>query len=224
MWGAVGQWLLNKYCLKEQDTSVVSLQMVQAENGNLSKAEPNESMPVRHKVTPVRKKATPTITQEPSLINTLPEEKYVTIIESEIEKPKAATTGGWKALAILFITLFLFSFVINVHFFFDSSDLKSEYSMLEKKHSMLASEIIDIKNERNTLKHQINTLENEISFYDRHVVFVEDDGTKLYHKYDCSKFVADSFWAYNVEAAEGKGFKPCPRCHPLLPDTRILLG
>ena len=54
---------------------------------------------------------------------------------------------------------------------------------------------------------------NEIAFYDEHIVFVADNGTDLYHKYDCSVFQnCESFWAYNTEAAEGEGYKPCSRC------------
>lgn len=54
--------------------------------------------------------------------------------------------------------------------------------------------------------------EQKLEFFDEHVVFVEDDGTDLYHKYDCYRFKGDYFWAYNIENAIYIGYEPCPRC------------
>ena len=48
---------------------------------------------------------------------------------------------------------------------------------------------------------------------DNYIALVEDDGTNLYHQYNCSQFKADSFWAYNISAAKSKGFEPCPECY-----------
>ena len=52
----------------------------------------------------------------------------------------------------------------------------------------------------------------EIAFYDEYVVFVEDNNTNLYHKYNCSRFGDEVFWAYNIDAAIDKGYDPCPIC------------
>ncbi len=57
-----------------------------------------------------------------------------------------------------------------------------------------------------------NSLNQKLEFFDEHVVFVEDDGTNLYHKYDCYRFVGDCYWAYNIENAIYIGYEPCPRC------------
>lgn len=51
-------------------------------------------------------------------------------------------------------------------------------------------------------------------FYSR-IAFVLDDGTDLYHSYCCPYLQAQesySFWAYNVEAAKGNGYRACPQC------------
>ena len=53
----------------------------------------------------------------------------------------------------------------------------------------------------------------KIDFVDEFIVFVEDDGTNLYHKYECFKFKGNSFWAFNVEAAIYEGYTACPYCH-----------
>lgn len=54
---------------------------------------------------------------------------------------------------------------------------------------------------------------DKVEFIDEHIVFVEDDGTDFYHKYECYKFVGNYFWAYNIELAEYNGYRLCPLCH-----------
>ena len=49
-------------------------------------------------------------------------------------------------------------------------------------------------------------------FMDSYVVFVENDGSGLYHKYGCDDFAQTSFWAYSRKLAEANGYQPCPRC------------
>ena len=55
-------------------------------------------------------------------------------------------------------------------------------------------------------------LQNKADLMDSYVVFVEDDGTGLYHKYDCPRFVQRSFWAYSRKLAEKNHYTPCPDC------------
>lgn len=52
----------------------------------------------------------------------------------------------------------------------------------------------------------------QIAFFDEFVVFVEDDGTNWYHKYECRRFTGNDFWAFNIDAAIIDGYKPCPFC------------
>ena len=72
----------------------------------------------------------------------------------------------------------------------------------------------------NRLNDQIDYLNDELlkhkdlaRFIDTYVVFVEDDGTYQYHKYECNKFNGNYFWVYNIDAAEGNGYYACPECH-----------
>ena len=48
------------------------------------------------------------------------------------------------------------------------------------------------------------------NFMDDYVVFVEDDGTGLYHSYDCEHFTKSKFWAYSRRLAEANGYHPAP--------------
>jgi len=63
---------------------------------------------------------------------------------------------------------------------------------------------------------EISELSEDLQFFNKYVVFVPDDNTRIYHKYDCPKRTAKStsFWAYNVEAAKSTGYKPCEECCP----------
>ena len=63
------------------------------------------------------------------------------------------------------------------------------------------------------LRGENRTLNAYVDFCDKYVVFVSDNGTGLYHRYGCSEFDSSSFWAYNIEAAKGNGYTPCPKCH-----------
>ncbi len=56
-------------------------------------------------------------------------------------------------------------------------------------------------------------LQEKSDFIDAHVVFIEDDGTKYYHTYDCSRFAKKGYWVYGRNTAEAKGYAPCPYCH-----------
>lgn len=55
-------------------------------------------------------------------------------------------------------------------------------------------------------------LQQDLSFYEEHVVFVPDDGYRMYHKYGCFMFDDSYFWAYNTEKAEQLGYSPCWIC------------
>lgn len=62
------------------------------------------------------------------------------------------------------------------------------------------------------LNKQLNKQEEKLNFFDEHVVFVID-GSRYYHTYNCKEWHGSSFWAYNIENAEYKGYSPCPYCH-----------
>ena len=59
---------------------------------------------------------------------------------------------------------------------------------------------------------QNEALTEKAKFMDTYVVFVEDDGSNLYHHYGCPRFLGRSFWAYSRKLAEKNRFKPCPDC------------
>ena len=74
-------------------------------------------------------------------------------------------------------------------------------------------EIDSLETVASQLRSALSSARIQISFFDKHVVFVSDDGTRLYHKYECDNFDTSHFWAFNTEAAINKGYKQCPECH-----------
>ena len=53
----------------------------------------------------------------------------------------------------------------------------------------------------------------KVTFMDRFVVFVENDGSNLYHTYNCSRFKKEDFWVFNPSYAKNQGYSECPNCH-----------
>ena len=45
---------------------------------------------------------------------------------------------------------------------------------------------------------------------DSYVVFVENDGSGLYHKYGCDDFAQTSFWGIQPQARRGKRLQALP--------------
>ena len=104
--------------------------------------------------------------------------------------------------------------------------LYREYRELKTENAILTMEKNDLLRENQDLLGDVTLYESEadryevlyndlaekIYFYEQYVVVVEDDGTNLYHRYGCSHFKGEYFWAYNVEAAIDQGYAPCAKC------------
>ena len=94
-------------------------------------------------------------------------------------------------------------------------DMTTQQAALEKANERLdelETENDDLTRQNTALEEENDALSEKSDFMDRYVVFVENDGSNLYHKYDCSHFPAKSFWAYSKRLAERNGYKACPHC------------
>lgn len=108
---------------------------------------------------------------------------------------------GFSIKDTLFIILsaaLIASLIGNIH-------LYSLNTQINERNSELADQVV-------ALKQKNRTNSEKVQFIDNYIVFVEDDGTNRYHKYECSKFIGNYFWAFNTESAVGNGYKPCPLC------------
>ena len=59
----------------------------------------------------------------------------------------------------------------------------------------------------------IKELESDLKFFDEYARVLPDDGSKIYHRYGCSKLNTKSFWIYNTDLAKLNG-SPCRECCP----------
>lgn len=112
----------------------------------------------------------------------------------------------WKAvLVVILVLLLICSLSANVLLYMVCDDFSSEKSELTEK-------LDAIQAENEVLSQELKDSNKQFNEINRLVVFVEDDGTNLYHKFECEKFVGNSFWAYNIDAAIEKGYEPCSLC------------
>lgn len=94
----------------------------------------------------------------------------------------------------------------------DNLRLIGENDTYAAKIEALEKQAKTMQEELDALKSRNDTLEQLSDFIDRHVVFVEKDGTGYYHSYWCSRFKKQSYWAYSKNLAVSQGYTPCPDC------------
>lgn len=108
------------------------------------------------------------------------------------------------------------------------SVLNSKIESLETDKDNLQSLNNSLSNDNFALQGRISTLEDDYArlslqydeayeknvFYDTYIVFYLEDGTNLFHRYDCfyMENVGNRFYAYNKNAALGQGYYPCYYC------------
>lgn len=98
---------------------------------------------------------------------------------------------------------------------YDLSAALLEMERLQKDNAQLLEREEELEHAVQELTNALEaarSLEEKAAFMDSYVVFAPNDGTRLYHTYDCSAFAKSNFWAYSRKLAESNGFAPCPVC------------
>lgn len=105
---------------------------------------------------------------------------------------------------------------------YDLSTAQGQLDQLTEENRQLLTMTEDLEEQVEALEAEKDTLEEALlatkgyvekaNFMDDYVVFVEDDGTGLYHSYECERFTKSKFWAYSRRLAEANGYKPCSLC------------
>ena len=88
----------------------------------------------------------------------------------------------------------------------------SEIDYLSWKKGDLEDQVSDLQGEVRELESEQWENYSKLRFFDNHAVLV-DEHSRKYHKYGCEDFDGSYFWIYNTEAAEGKGYYACSKCH-----------
>lgn len=178
-----------------------------------------------------KKQETPPNTQtaQSHTIETKPIVKYCSRCGTAIDPATKKCTGCSKqyfkgvsfknVLVVLLIVFLIASIAGNVLLAVENRDLTKSADALQKTNSKLENKVSELKKDVSDLQKEnaqyydywVETFD-KMGFYDSTVVFIEDDGTNLYHKYECNKFIGADYWAHNVEYAEYIGYSPCPRC------------
>lgn len=102
------------------------------------------------------------------------------------------------------------------------ADSKSTQNQGQYDLTQMKAELETLQEEYNTMKEDYDRMvqaveaaagyKEKAEFLDKYVVFVEDNGTRYYHCYDCEDFTQTSFWTYSPKLAQAQGFKACPKC------------
>ena len=212
LWGAVGHWILKKYCAEENPTTYVSRHNTSAapsEHGSFVVPRSDVVSPTHAPIT------TRVNTYCPRCGKVIPSDSR----ECQFCENSLSKSIQWKhILGVMMFILFIASITGNIILL--SKNIKlNEFviqaqvsSTSEAEIANLNTDILILQEENNKLQNQVDNLAAEIAFYDEYVVFVEDDGTNQYHNYDCFKFKGEYFWAYNIDAAKDEGFTPCFIC------------
>lgn len=117
-----------------------------------------------------------------------------------------------KIFTILLILLLICSLVLNLDFYVTCKEILAKNTELTSENEILSKKVTNIQKETSNLEKELKASYRLFEEINELVVFVEDDGTRLYHRFLCEKFKGESFWAFNIDAAEGKGYKPCTLC------------
>ena len=102
---------------------------------------------------------------------------------------------------------------------YDLSEQQKELEKATDENAVLEEQVTALERENERLRADYDALyatvdaqSEKLRFVDSYVVFVEDDGTGNYHRYDCGKFLKKNFWAYSRKLAERQGYTPCAQC------------
>lgn len=92
------------------------------------------------------------------------------------------------------------------------TDLQKEMDDLSKAAKENEEKLEEAEENLKKAEEDRKASEEKAKFLDNYVVFVNNDGSEYYHKYDCSQFTKSNFWAYSRKLAESNGYRPCPHC------------
>lgn len=128
--------------------------------------------------------------------------------EQQTPKKKFFRSNREKLLVGFIVSLLIGYSILGYYFYSYSQTMEQENASLQRKLNDY-TEVMERRADYGALKEKSD-------FIDAYVVFVGED-QYYYHTYDCLTNLS-SFWAYNINAAVGQGYHPCPTCKPPISD------
>jgi len=114
---------------------------------------------------------------------------------------------------ILLVILLAISIIYSLTLAQELNENAARIKELSELRASLVNKVDELTRKITNLEYEAQKNRELVDFVDDHVVFVEDDGTNWFHKFECNRFRGDYFWAYNTEKAVQLGYTPCPYCH-----------
>jgi hypothetical protein len=121
---------------------------------------------------------------------------------------------GFKYATLILSLLLIVSITINTNQFIEKEDLIYQNETLSTKLEHLRERLDEA--EENELKYFELYLQysDKASFLTKRIALIDSDNPYYYHTYDCEDFQnADTFLAFNIEAAKNKGYVPHFCCY-----------
>jgi len=140
---------------------------------------------------------------------TFADEEPAQIKKKTFTNKKALITVGIVAVLLLAATIGLSVWCSQLNY-----TVQVQAKDIESLNNRIKFKDEEIEHQRSSAteyQDKYNNLLSDYNFYYSHAACVNEN-SNYYHKYDCNKFDSSYFWIYNTEAAELKGYSPCPYC------------
>ena len=155
----------------------------------------------------------------------------ITLLKSAVHTQKKALTEenqksnskfSWEKAFFACAAAFIVAGTLSIYLHYQCMDLESQVAVQADTISELQSQIDAVeanrdfyKTESEKYKKQVSEYRPKAQFLDNRIALIVDgDYTYAYHTYDCYIFKNSTyFYAYNIEAAEARGYSPCKICH-----------
>lgn len=117
--------------------------------------------------------------------------------------------NGFKYATIILSLLLIVSITINTNQFIEKEDLNYQNKTLSTRLELLKERLDEAEENESKYFELYLQYSKEASFLTKKIALIDGDNPYYYHTYDCEDFQnADTFLAFNIEAAENKGYVP----------------
>lgn len=138
------------------------------------------------------------------------------------EGRKSSSTFPWEKAFFACAAALVVAGTLSIYLYYQCMDLEAQVAGQKDTISGLYTQIDAVEVNRDFYKAESEKYKKQVSEYrpkaqfldDKIALIVEGDYTYAYHTYDCYIFENSTyFYAYNIEAAEARGYSPCKICH-----------
>lgn len=121
-----------------------------------------------------------------------------------------------KRARILFACSVVVILIITGVFIYSRGNLLNKIDSMQTELDVIEENYERLKEQYNDIRSQKNEMQSELNFWQDYAVITTEYGEK-YHTYGCQYIEGRDFWIYNIAAAIGRGYEPCPVCNPPRP-------